>query len=296
VGSFEEGAKLKYRLEEIMHYDPLKRTFGRPCRLAVIAAAVLLLPMSPGPDGRRAAIADQDPPAPAENAKPKDGYPRIVKTSPPQGETGVDPGLKEVSVTFDRDMEAGMSWTGGAPLFPPVDKSRQARWTDKRTCVVPVKLEPGTFYRLGINSSSYQNFRSEDTSVPAASAAIYFSTKGATEDIERRVRVPVVVSLDPPNGFGDVDPNVKSLRVTFNMPMGEGMSWTGGGPKFPKLPDGEKATWSDDGLTCALPVSLEGDHDYELGLNSVSHNNFQSRWGVPIEAVIYKFHTRAAAK
>ncbi|HVA45926.1 MAG TPA: M56 family metallopeptidase [Pirellulales bacterium] len=293
VGIFEVGTNLQHRLEEIMNYHPLKRRFGWPSRLAIVATAVLLLPMAPGAGDRPAAIA-QEAAAPADNAKPKDAHPRMVKSSPPQGATGVDPALKEISVTFDRDMEQGMSWTGGPPLFPPVDKSRQARWADKRTCVLPVKLEAGAFYRLGINSSSHQNFRRKGGAA-AAAAAIYFSTKGATEEVERRVRVPAIVSLDPPNGSNDVEPTTASLRVTFSVPMGEGMSWTGGGAEFPKIPVGKTASWSDDGLTCTLPVSLEPEHGYQLGLNSVSHNNFQSKWGVPLEAVVYKFQTGAAA-
>ncbi|HQU46977.1 MAG TPA: M56 family metallopeptidase, partial [Pirellulales bacterium] len=316
LGIFEVGTNLQHRLEEIMNYHPLKRRFGWLSRLAIVATAVLLLPMSPGAGDRPTAIA-QEAAAPADNAKPKDAHPRIVKSSPPQGATGVDPALKEISVTFDRDMEQGRSWTGGPPLFPPVEKSRQARWTDKRTCVLPVKLEAGAYYRLGINSSSYQNFRAKE-GVAAASAAIYFSTKGATQEVERRVRVPAIVSLHTegwreqdaggqrvrvpimaslgtPNGSNDVEPTTASLRVTFSVPMGEGMSWTGGGAEFPKIPDGKTASWSDDGLTCTLPVSLEPEHGYQLGLNSVSHNNFQSKWGVPLEAVVYKFQTGAAA-
>jgi hypothetical protein len=32
----------------------------------------------------------------------------------------------------------------------------------------------------------------------------------------------------------------------------------------------------------------------QLGLNSPSHNNFQSEWGVSLEPIVYKFRTRAA--
>jgi beta-lactamase regulating signal transducer with metallopeptidase domain len=291
VGILEEGSQLTNRLEEIMNYDPLKRRFGSFSRLAIVTTAVLLLPMSPGAGERRAVLASDDDAA--EKTEASDPYARIVKSSPRQGATDVEADLGEISVTFDRDMEPGMSWTGGPPLFPPLDKSRQARWTDKRTCVLPVKLQAGTYYRLGINSSSFQNFRAEKGD-PAATAAVYFCTKGATEEVEGRVRVPAILAIEPKNGATDVDPDTKSLKVTFSIPMGQGMSWTGGGESFPKLPNGKSASWSDDGLTCTLPVTLEPDHDYELGLNSVFHNNFQSKWGVPSEAVTYKFHTRPA--
>ncbi|HWB13558.1 MAG TPA: M56 family metallopeptidase [Pirellulales bacterium] len=294
VGIFEEGTQLQNRLEEIMNYHPTKRRFGSLSRLAIITTAVLLLPMSPGA-GKRPAVLANDEADKAETAKANDPHARIVKSSPRQGATEVDPDIGEISVTFDRDMEPGMSWTGGPPLFPPLDKSRQPRWTDQRTCVLPVKLEAGAYYRLGINSSSHQNFRAKK-GPPAATAALYFSTKGATEEVAGRVRVPAIVAIEPKNGAGDVDPETKSLRVTFNIPMSEGMSWTGDGESFPKIPEGKSASWSDDALTCTLPVKLEPDHDYELGLNSVAHNNFQSKWGVPLEAVVYKFHTRPAGR
>jgi hypothetical protein len=210
------------------------------------------------------------------------------------GATAVDPSLKEISVTFDRDMDTGgMSWTGGPPHFPPIDKSRQARWTNARTCVLPVKLEKGSYYRLGINSSSYRNFRSS-AGEAASPTSLYFTTEGASKEIEQRVKAPTIVELDPKNGANDVDPKTKALRVTFNTKMGEGMSWTGGGTAFPKIPDGQKAQWSADGKTCTLPVTLEPNKDYQLGLNSPSHNNFQSEWGVSLEPVVYKFRTRAA--
>ena len=75
----------------------------------------------------------------------KTPYPTIVKTVPEVGATDVSSSLKEITVTFDRDMSGGMSWTGSGPEFPPVDESRKATWTDKRSCTLPVRLERGTF-------------------------------------------------------------------------------------------------------------------------------------------------------
>jgi hypothetical protein len=69
------------------------------------------------------------------------------------------------------------------------------------------------------------------------------------------------------------------------------MSWTGGGQAFPNLAQGEQPHWSDDGKTCTLAVSLEPNREYRLGLNSPSHTNFQSEWGVPLAPIVYQFHT-----
>ncbi len=70
------------------------------------------------------------------------------------------------------------------------------------------------------------------------------------------------------------------------------LSWTGGGPQFPQIPKGKMPTWSKDGKTCVLPVQLKANSKYALGLNSVSHKNFQSKSGVPLRPVRYNFSTK----
>jgi beta-lactamase regulating signal transducer with metallopeptidase domain len=297
VGVFEPGAKLQNRLEDIMNYEPIKRQFNWASRLALTVFAALFLPMAPGILETSLVAAGQDgirtkPKTDADSVKTP--YPQIVETIPKQGAIGVDPALTEITLVFDRDMSQGMSWTGGPPLFPPTDESRQARWTDTRTCVLPVNLKKAAYYRVGINSTSHQNFR-DASGIPTPCSVIGFATTGASDAVERRVRAPKIVKISPENGALDVDPETALLRVTFDMPMGDGMSWTGGGPRFPKdSPDGKKPSWSKDGRKCTLPVLLEPGHEYELGLNSLKHINFQSKWGMPLEPIVYKFRTRDA--
>lgn len=217
----------------------------------------------------------------------------IVATSPAIGATDVDPNTSEITVTFDRDMSEGMSWTGGGPSYPKIPEGADAHWRDKRTCVLPVKLKKGEYYRVGINATSYLNFRSADGQ-PCPCTAIYFVTEGASKSVAARARTPKIVKMVPENGANDVSPSVKALRVTFDVPMGEGMSWTGGGEQFPTVTEGEQAKWSGDGKTCILPVTLEPGKSYRLGINSLSHINFQSKWGVPVVPVEYRFATKAA--
>ena len=193
-------------------------------------------------------------------------------------------------MTFDRDMQRGMSWTGGPPEFP--ETRGKAKWKDRRTCVLPVKLAAASIYRVGINSTSFQNFRSAG-GVAARPAAIYFVTKGASPDLVLRVRVPQVVTIVPAEGATDVDPSTKQLRVTFDMAMGDGMSWVKTGGLFPPPDRAKQAAWSADGLTCTLPVELEPGRDYQFGLNDLSNINFQSRHGVPLVPVVYRFRTAA---
>jgi hypothetical protein len=106
---------------------------------------------------------------------------------------------------------------------------------------------------------------------------------------------PRIVSMDPPNGAKDVDPKLRELRVTFDVPMGAGLSWCGGGPSFPALPPDKHATWTEDRKTCVLPVELKPGWNYRLGLNSPSFSNFKSAAGIPLDPVEFAFTTRAAS-
>jgi beta-lactamase regulating signal transducer with metallopeptidase domain len=219
--------------------------------------------------------------------------PHVVATTPAVGATDVDPALTEITVTFNQDMGGGMSWTGGGPDFPPGQEGQKAYWHDQRTCVLPVKLEAGHYYRVGINSKSYRNFAS-DQGMAALPSAIYFTTQGASQDLKARTLVPQVVLFKPPNGARDVSTTVTELRVTFNVPMGGGCSWCTVGDSdsdFPKGVAGKNIYWTEDKKTCVLPVDLKPGMTYRLSLNAPDYKNFQSDAGVPLEPVIYTFRT-----
>ena len=281
AGILENQNQMKERISMIAKYHTTRSwPLLGAALLGILAVVTLTDAQTPSTAGRGGA-------APADGQGP----PRIVATSPPVGATDVDPALSEISVTFDRDMAGGFSWTGGGPEYPPIPEGKKPQWKDKRTCVLPVKLERGRFYRVGINSTSYQNFRSA-AGVPAQPSAIYFTTQGASDELKARASKPRIVAINPRNNAQDVDPGLTEIRVTFNVPMGGGFSWTGGGPDFPKIPEGRKPYWSEDRKTCALPVQLEPGHTYRLGLNSPSHKNFQSAGGVPLDPVSYSFTTR----
>jgi len=220
-------------------------------------------------------------------------HPTIAATSPIVGATDVDPALSEITVTFDCDMNAdGYSWTGGGPQFPKTPEGKRAYWKDARTCALPVELEEGHYYRVGINSGPpYTNFRSQ-LGVPIGPTAIYFTTQGASEDLLRLLEKPEIVETIPPNGAKDVDPNLSELRVTFSVPMGPDFSWCGGDEHYPKIPKGKRPFWTEDKKTCVLPVKLKPNWDYHLGINCPSYNTFQSEGGIPVEVTWYNFSTR----
>ena len=86
--------------------------------------------------------------------------PAVMKTVPEAGADGVNPKLTEIKVTFSKDMQDGIwSWaTLSKESFPNVD-GKPKYLPDKRTCVLPVKLEPGKTYAIWVNSGKFDNFK-----------------------------------------------------------------------------------------------------------------------------------------
>jgi hypothetical protein len=96
--------------------------------------------------------------------------PSVVKTVPPAGAMDVDPELKELSFTFSKDMMNG-SWSAcqiSDETFPKSGDGKMHYLPDKRTCVMPVKLEPGKTYVIWLNRGQFQAFRDtyRNSSVP----------------------------------------------------------------------------------------------------------------------------------
>ena len=234
AGIIEDKQQMRERIMMIAKFHNSNRGFAVAASLLAGLGLITLTDAQTG--GNPSATASVDVAGP----------PRIIATAPKIGATEVDPALKEISVTFDRDMGGGMSWTGGGPDFPKSPEGAKARWTDKRTCVLPVTLEAAHYYRVGINSTSYQNFKSA-TGTAARPSAVYFTTKGASQELKARVLAPQVVRFDPANGAQDVSTAVTELRVTFSLSMGRGCSWCTAGDDdhdFPKGPAGKTVSWT----------------------------------------------------
>ena len=72
--------------------------------------------------------------------------------------------------------DGSWSWsTLSKKSFPKVD-GKSKYLADKRTCVLPVKLEPGTTYAIWVNSSKFRNFKFTDGR-PAVPYLLAFKTK-----------------------------------------------------------------------------------------------------------------------
>jgi hypothetical protein len=103
--------------------------------------------------------------------------PVVVKTVPAAGATDVDPKLTEIKVTFSKDMtDDSWSWTKLSEESFPKVTGKPKYQADKRTCVLPVTLEPGKTYAIWINSEKFDNFKDADGK-PAVPYLLTFKTK-----------------------------------------------------------------------------------------------------------------------
>lgn len=86
--------------------------------------------------------------------------PVVVKTVPEAGSGEVDASLNEIKVTFSKPMQDGSwSWTTHSKESFPQTAGQPRYLEGLRTCVLPVKLEPGRTYAIWLNSQKFGNFK-----------------------------------------------------------------------------------------------------------------------------------------
>lgn len=99
--------------------------------------------------------------------------PVVVKTVPVAGATDVDSALTEIKVTYSKAMQDGSwSWSTWGEENYPETTGKPRYLSDRRTCVLPVKLQPGKLYALWLNSDKFKNF----TDVSGRAAVPYLLT------------------------------------------------------------------------------------------------------------------------
>lgn len=104
--------------------------------------------------------------------------PSVVKTIPMAGDTNVDPALKEIQVTFSKNMMTNRMWAFcqiSKETFP--ENAGQIHYLDdQRTCVMPVKLEPGKTYVVWVNRGQFNSFR-DAANNPSVPYLLVFETR-----------------------------------------------------------------------------------------------------------------------
>lgn len=104
--------------------------------------------------------------------------PKVVSTTPAAFDDKVSPALKELTVTFSMPMQdQSWSWTGGGETYPKLT-AKPSYDADRKTCKLPVALDAGKVYWVGINSPSHRNFKSP-SGTPAQRYVILFATADA---------------------------------------------------------------------------------------------------------------------
>jgi hypothetical protein len=235
--------------------------------------------------------------------------PRVVAVDPPLGARDVDPRRTSLSVTFDRPMDpVGWAWVTEDPATAP-ELGEAVTWSvDGRTCTVDTVLAPNRHYVLWINSERFDYFK-DVSDVSAAPFRWDFSTRfepdtespagivdeGAAGGRSARLLTlpgesPRVVAFEPGQGATQVPPGLVELRVTFDRPMREGWSWvTEAGKPFPELVG---RAFFDPGMQVnVLPVRLEPETTYVIGLNSGPYQDFADAQGRVLEPVRWSFST-----
>lgn len=106
-----------------------------------------------------------------------DSSPIVVETTPKTGDTAVDPALAEIRVTYNREMlDGSWSWSQkGEDTFPEVAGDPHYL-ADGKTCVLPVKLQPGRTYEIWLNSHKFHNFQ-DKARRPALPYVLRFQTR-----------------------------------------------------------------------------------------------------------------------
>ena len=103
--------------------------------------------------------------------------PVVVETVPCAGAVDVDPGLKQIEVTFSKKMKTEKMWSFvqvSADTFP--ETRGQPRFLeDGRTVVLPVALKPGHSYAMWLNRGELDAFR-DAAGRPAVPYLLVFET------------------------------------------------------------------------------------------------------------------------
>jgi len=182
--------------------------------------------------------------------------PRLLASSPEQGDLDVTMGLTRIELTFDEPLQdiAVIDYQSGRPtlsgdMLTPFVRGLQVA-DDGLTVTLEVSpLKPGKRYQLPLRGA----FRNGDNAVPVDEFLI-FETAESTDNI-----APQVLSSDPPNGVTDLAVSTTELTLTFDEPMMRGSGFDSSdirdlqsdGYSYPEM---EFGFWDDSATVLTIPL------------------------------------------
>jgi len=222
---------------------------------------------------------------------PGQGVPAIVESSPKFWQTNVAPTLKQVSITFDREMRYGFSsWLGVSSILP-TSELQSTYAPDARTFNLNVSVEPAKVYVFALNEKQVSGVGFQTKrGVPLAPHFLVFQTAGTPKPEDAP---PVVVRSSPTNSEQQVDPaRTKAIVLTFDRPMQAGKQ---GLHLFENnnVIDLSKTrfAYSPDGRTFTLYYDFKASTQYRVALNNVNDVGFASVSRIPLWPVQITFAT-----
>ncbi len=118
--------------------------------------------------------------------------------------------------------------------------------------------------------------------------AAFFKVTVRDEEEQDKKR-PVMVSMSPANGAGDVNPDTAQMQIVFDRPMRKGWALVGGGKHYPDTGD---PSYDAARKILTVPVKLKPNWSYKFWLNSNKFQGFRSAEGVALRSVKVEFKTR----
>jgi len=194
--------------------------------------------------------------------------PYVVDSLPGDGQTEVDPALKTLTVTFSREMSTRTDgWTGRAPTYPAV--AGRSYWDQERLrCSLPVRLEPGRCYVVGVNEGSELGFRSRGGST-ALPYAIVFATRGFDTGATPLPFAWVQTTV-PACGASGVPPGRTTLAVRLSRPVVGGVGpWQRYGSVVPLVLTHPR--YSDNRRGVRMDLMLGGARAYAMEIGARCH-------------------------
>ncbi len=154
------------------HLSDSLRTTIEPGRTRQADSSAQALEKYAGVDDATAASPSSDPDVVLAAQRPV-----VVETFPASGTRGVPPGEMKIRVRFSKDMTTNSwSWTPAWDNSEAEVIKQQYYLDDKRTFIMPVRLEPGRTYGMWLNSDKFEGF-TDNTGRPAVPYLLIFQTK-----------------------------------------------------------------------------------------------------------------------